>query len=37
MIESGLKVKTFRMDDNQHFSLGSPEDVKKYLEWKNSN
>lgn len=36
MIGSGLKVKAFRLGDNEHFSLGSPEDVKKYLEWKYS-
>lgn len=36
MIGSGLKVKIFKMGDNEHFSLGSPEDVKKYLKWKYS-
>ena len=36
MINDGYKIKTYKLKPNQHFSVGDPEDLKKYLQWKNS-
>ena len=37
MIESGLKVKIYKLKENQHFSVGSPDDLEKYKQWKSIN
>ena len=35
MIENGLKIKTFQMDKDEFYSLGTPEDIQKNIEMLN--
>jgi len=35
MIEDGYKIKTYKLKPNQHFSVGDPEDLKRYKRWIN--
>jgi len=35
MIEDDYKIKVYKMNENEHFSLGSPGDINKYKSWKN--
>lgn len=37
MINDGYKIKNYKMGKNEHFSVGDPYDLKKYLEWKKLN
>ena len=36
MIESGLKVGNYHIDSKHHYAVGTPEDLKKFLENENN-